>query len=147
MQVSDAQDLQFVRPTMIRMLNKAYDTLSPDLIVLTGDNILGNHLCDARIGTKLVIHDIEGEKAAMETAIDKLIAPIEQRKIPFAMIYGNHDDKNHISKEEQADIYRKYSCNIGHHDKSFSAQRPRNVCRRGIAVDVVGVALSVTADS
>lgn len=113
MQVSDAQDLQFVRPTMIRMLNKAYDTLSPDLIVLTGDNILGNHLCDARIGTKLVIHDIEGEKAAMETAIDKLIAPIEQRKIPFAMIYGNHDDKNHISKEEQADIYRKYSCNIG----------------------------------
>ena len=39
MQVSDAQDLQFVRPTMIRMLNKAYDTLNPDLIVLTGDNI------------------------------------------------------------------------------------------------------------
>ena len=54
MQVSDPQDLQFVRPTMIRMLNKAYDTLNPDLIVLTGDNILGNHLCDARIGSRLV---------------------------------------------------------------------------------------------
>lgn len=117
MQVSDAQDLQFVRPTMIRMLNSAYDSLSPDLIVLTGDNILGNHLCDARIGTRLVIHDIEGEKKAMKVALDKLLSPIEQRKIPFAMIYGNHDDKNHISKEEQADIYREYSCNIGLDDE------------------------------
>ena len=61
MQVSDPQDLQFVRPTMIRMLNRAYDTLKPDLIVLTGDNILGNHLCDARIGSRLVIKDKEGK--------------------------------------------------------------------------------------
>ena len=113
MQVSDPQDLQFVRPTMIRMLNDAYDSLSPDLIVLTGDNILGNHLCDARVGTKLVIHDKKGEAAAMKTAIDKLIAPIEKRKIPFAMIYGNHDDRNRLTKEEQADFYRAYSCNIG----------------------------------
>lgn len=117
MQVSDAQDLQFVRPTMIRMLNCAYDKLTPDLIVLTGDNILGNHLCDARIGTRLVIHDVEGEREAMRVAIDKLIAPIEERKIPFAMIYGNHDDKNRITKEEQADFYRSYSCNLGLDDE------------------------------
>ena len=51
-QVADAQDLRHVRPTMIRMLNRAYDDLHPDLVVLTGDNILGNHLRDARIGTR-----------------------------------------------------------------------------------------------
>lgn len=113
MQVSDPQDLQFVRPTMIRMLNKAYDTLKPDLIVLTGDNILGNHLCDARIGSRKVIKDKEGEAKAMEIAIDKLVAPIEERKIPFAMIYGNHDDMNRLTKEEQADMYRKYSMCLG----------------------------------
>lgn len=117
MQVSDAQDLQFVRPTMIRMLNAAYDSLSPDLIVLTGDNILGNHLCDARIGTRLVIHDKEGEAAAMKTAIDKLVAPIEERNIPFAMIYGNHDDRNRLTKEEQAKFYKAYSCNVGLDDE------------------------------
>ena len=113
MQVSDPQDLQFVRPTMMRMLNMAYDEYMPDLIVLTGDNILGNHLCDARIGSRLVIKDKKGEAEAMRIAIDKLITPIEERKIPFAMIYGNHDDMNRHTKDEQADYYRSYSCNIG----------------------------------
>ena len=118
MQVSDPQDLQIVRPTMIRMLNKAYDTLNPDLIVLTGDNILGNHLCDARFGSKIVIKDKEGEAKAMATAINHLVAPIEERKIPFAMIYGNHDDMNRLTKEEQADMYRKYSTCLGLDDET-----------------------------
>lgn len=113
MQVSDPQDLQFVRPTMMRMLNKAYDTLKPDLVVLTGDNILGNHLCDARIGSKKVIHDKEGEAGAMKIAIDKIVSPIEKRKIPFAMIYGNHDDMNRLTKDEQADMYREYKFCLG----------------------------------
>ena len=113
MQVSDPQDLQFVRPTMVRMLNTAYDKYKPDLIVLTGDNILGNHLCDARIGTRKVINTIEAESEAMRVAIDKVMAPIQKRNIPVGMIYGNHDDKNNLTKNEQADMYRKYSCNIG----------------------------------
>ncbi len=113
LQVSDAQDMHFIRRTMFRMLDKAYDTLNPDLIVLTGDNILGNHLCDARFGTKKVIHDKEGEAAVMKTAIDYLVAPIEKRGIPFAMIYGNHDDMNRLTKEEQAEFYRAYKGCLG----------------------------------
>ncbi len=113
MQVSDPQDLQFTRRSMIRMLNDAYDKYKPDLVLLTGDNILGNHLCDARIGTKLVIKDKAGEFEALKTAIDKLVSHIEKRKIPFGMIYGNHDDRNRMTKKEQADIYRTYSCNVG----------------------------------
>ncbi len=113
MQVSDPQDLQHVRHSMIRMLNNAYDKYNPDLVILTGDNILGNHLCDARIGTKLVIKDKEGEFKALKVAIDKLVSHIEKRKIPFGMIYGNHDDRNRMTKKEQADIYRSYSCNVG----------------------------------
>ena len=112
MQVSDAQDLHWVRPTMIRMLNTAYDMIKPDFIALTGDNILGNHLCDARFGSRKVVTDVQGERAIMEKAIDKLCAPIEKRRIPFAMIFGNHDDMNNITKQEQADIFKKYSSNI-----------------------------------
>ena len=113
LQVSDAQDLQFVRHTMIRMLNKAYDTVKPDLVVLTGDNILGNHLRDARFGSKKVVHTKDGEYKRMKTAINHIIEPIEKRKIPFAMLYGNHDDMNWITKDEQADIYRAYSTCVG----------------------------------
>ncbi len=113
LQVSDPQDLQHVRRTMMRMLDKAYDDVKPDLIVLTGDNILGNHLYDCELWTPLFVKDKESEAKAMKTAIDKLITPIEERKIPFAMVYGNHDDRNRLSKDEQADYYRAYSCNIG----------------------------------
>ncbi|MBQ2759978.1 MAG: metallophosphoesterase [Clostridia bacterium] len=109
LQVSDAQDLQFVRHTMIRMLNKAYDTVKPDLVVFTGDNILGNHLRDARFGSRKVVHTKQGELERMKTAINHIIAPVEKRGIPFAMLYGNHDDMNWITKDEQADIYRSYT--------------------------------------
>ena len=47
LQVSDAQDLQYVRRTMLWMLGKAYDRVQPDLVLLTGDNPLGNHFRDA----------------------------------------------------------------------------------------------------
>lgn len=109
MQVSDTQDLHNVRPTMIRMLNKAYDRIRPDFVVFTGDNILGNHLRDARFGNRHVIHTKQQELERMKRAIAHIIEPLEKRKIPFTMIYGNHDDMNEITKAEQADIYRSYS--------------------------------------
>lgn len=118
LQVSDPQDLQFVRPTMTRMLEKAYDRVSPDLVVLTGDNILGNHLRDARFGSRIVIKTKEGENKAMRKAIDNVLAPIEKRAIPFAMIYGNHDDRNEHTKEEQAAIYKEYPHCVGLFDET-----------------------------
>lgn len=108
MQVSDAQDLQFVRHTMVRMLNKAYDRIEPDLVVFTGDNILGNHLRDARFGSRKVVHTKEAEYLRMKKAISHICQPLEKRSIPFTMIYGNHDDMNMITKDEQAEIYKGY---------------------------------------
>lgn len=113
LQVSDAQDLQHVRHAMLDMLDIAYDRLCPDLVVLTGDNILGNHLRDCWYIHKYLVNTKEKEYKAMETAIRKLVEPIEKRNIPFAMIYGNHDDVNEITKEEQADIYRRYCHCVG----------------------------------
>ncbi len=113
MQVADAQDLHFVRHTMVRMLNKAYDTVNPDLVIFAGDNILGNHLKDARFGSRVVIDTKEGEYKRMKKAISHICEPLEERKIPFTMIYGNHDDVNRITKDEQADIYRSYSMCVG----------------------------------
>ncbi|MBR5519972.1 MAG: metallophosphoesterase [Clostridia bacterium] len=112
MQVSDAQDMQVVRKTMFHMLNVAYDTILPDLVVLTGDNILGNHLCDGRYRNN-VYPSRDAQEKNMRKAINHLVAPIAKRGIPFAMVYGNHDDMNPLTKEEQADIYRSYPGCIG----------------------------------
>ncbi|MBR6780483.1 MAG: metallophosphoesterase [Clostridia bacterium] len=108
LQVSDPQDLSFANHTMKTMLDKAYDTMQPDLVVFTGDNILGNHLRDARFGTYHTIKTDAGEKRRMIKAIDHIIAPLEKRDIPFVFIYGNHDDVNSITKEEQAEIFKSY---------------------------------------
>ena len=102
LQISDAQDLHWVRKTMLQMLNNACDMLKPDLIVFTGDNILGNHLLDARFGSKQIASGRAATMKIMRESIHHICAPLDKRKIPFAMIYGNHDDMNLVSKEEQA---------------------------------------------
>ncbi len=109
MQVSDPQDMKYVRKAMVKMLDNAYDKIKPDLVVFTGDNILGNHLLDARFGTKQIASGKAATLSVMKDSIHHICAPLEKRKIPFAMIYGNHDDMNAVSKDEQADIYRSYS--------------------------------------
>ena len=69
LQVSDPQDMHYPRRSMLKMLDKAYDTLNPDLVVFTGDNVLSNHLLDARFGNKKVAEgklkylNVEGVKA------------------------------------------------------------------------------------
>ncbi len=108
MQVSDPQDMKYVRKAMVNMLDNAYDALRPDLVLFTGDNILGNHLLDARFGNSQVAGGKSATMEIMRQSIHHIVAPLEKRGIPFAMIYGNHDDMNDISKYEQADIYRGY---------------------------------------
>ena len=40
----------------MKMLDKAYDMVKPDLIVFTGDNVLGNHFRDAKTLTPLFVN-------------------------------------------------------------------------------------------
>lgn len=113
LQVSDPQDLHFVRRAMFQMLNRAYDRVQPDLIVFTGDNVLGNHLGDARFGQgqSAVSHDAILHR--MKKAIRHLLRPVERRSIPFAYVLGNHDDMNLLSRREIAEIYAESPCLAG----------------------------------
>jgi hypothetical protein len=49
----------------------------------------------------------------MRTALAHILDIPEKKKIPFAMIYGNHDDMNSFTGDEQAEIFRAYSMNRG----------------------------------
>ena len=92
MQVSDPQDMKYVRKAMVKMLDKAYDTVKPDLVLFTGDNILGNHLNDQRFGTGQRKLSREQQYEILETAIHHVTDIPELRNIPFAVTFGNHDD-------------------------------------------------------
>lgn len=113
LQVSDPQDMHFVRHAMLKMLDAAYDLVRPDLVVFTGDNILGNHLNDARFGSRRAVFDKEETFRRMRRALAYILEPLDRRGIPFAFVYGNHDDMNEISKERQATIYEQYKGLVG----------------------------------
>ncbi|MCR4615567.1 MAG: metallophosphoesterase [Clostridiales bacterium] len=112
MQVSDVQDMHFIRPAAFKMLDAAYDRVKPDIIVFTGDNILGNHIDEFRFD-KFRVKSKKAVAKNIKKALTYVLEPVEKRQIPFCMIYGNHDDKNLLSKEEQAEFYKEYSCFFG----------------------------------
>ena len=113
LQVSDPQDMHFVRRAMLRMLDTAYDLVRPDFVLFTGDNILGNHLTDARFGDRRDAWDKETILKRMRKAIGYIAEPVEKRGIPFGAVYGNHDDMNEIPRREHSEIYRGYSQFVG----------------------------------
>lgn len=113
LQISDAQDLHWVRKTMLKMLGNACDRVKPDLIIFTGDNILGNHICDRRFGSGTRKLTRQQEYDILKKALSHVLHLAEERNIPFAAIFGNHDDRNSFSKDEQANIFRAYSLNRG----------------------------------
>ena len=110
LQVADAQDMHFVRKAMLTMLNAAYEKLDIDLVVFTGDNILGNHLCDRRFGQGVSHLSIQEETLRMKKALGYILSPLQKRGVPFTMIFGNHDDFNRLGKDLQFSVWKSYSC-------------------------------------
>ncbi len=54
----------------------------PDLIVMTGDQVFGS------------------ESKDVETAMFKLVKPFVDRKIPYAVMMGNHDSEGNLSRKQ-----------------------------------------------
>lgn len=104
MQVTDPQDDIKPRRALIKMLNAAYDRVKPDLVVMTGDNMLGKIAKEKSLDEKYRI--IEG-------VIDYLIKPLQDRNISFSVTFGNHDDQCGITKKQQVEIYMRYPNCVG----------------------------------
>lgn len=91
--LSDVQDTDTPQKETTALVNAAIDRAEPDFIVLLGDNTAG--------WWKGV------DKAQTEAAIDAVAKPIDDRGIPFALVFGNHDheglcDENNGMTEEEA---------------------------------------------
>lgn len=102
--LSDVQDTNTPQDATLRLINAALDETKPDLVVFLGDNIAG--------WWKNVT------LAQTESAIDQVIQPVDERNIPFAIVFGNHDheglcdEENGMTEEEaketQLKFYQKY---------------------------------------
>ncbi len=97
MQISDAHFTDQVYPEVVEFINKALDDYKPDFVVFTGDNVTGGWFMSTPLSVKY--------------AIDKLVSPVADRKIPFTAIFGNHDWQTVTPKRLQIKFYQKYeSC-------------------------------------
>ena len=91
--VADTQDTATPQEAMLRLLQAELDAADADLVVFTGDQVHGPSV---------------RTEAAMEKALDAILAPVAERGIPFAAVFGNHDDEGGVSKETQLAIYQSY---------------------------------------
>ena len=95
MMINDTQDTDHTSIKMLNFINKALDTEKPDLVVFVCDNV-----ADFFIGAT---------KARVNKAIDNIIQPLVKRGIPFAVVFGNHDEETGVSKEDQMAMYTSYA--------------------------------------
>lgn len=99
LQISDIQDRIIFRPLTKMFIEDLLEKENPDLVVLTGDNIApGCPQLDWYI----------------KKNIDNFMKIFEEKKVPVAIVYGNHDaDRNCMTKEEQWEVYESYDCFVG----------------------------------
>lgn len=99
LQISDLQDNVLFKNMAKDFMIKLLEEEKPDLVVLTGDNI-GN--------------DSSKTSDLMYLAFDEFMSIFEERGVKVAAVFGNHDDEgNAYSKDEQIELYKRYSCYVG----------------------------------
>ncbi|WP_423462857.1 metallophosphoesterase family protein [Promicromonospora sp. MS192] len=99
-QFNDTQDDEKIDRRTLELMRAVLDDERPDLVVLNGDNITGG--CDTPL--------------EMRQAMNNVVQPMEERAIPWAVTFGNHDeDSTPDSGVDEADMlafYRSYRHNV-----------------------------------
>lgn len=73
-------------PQTLKFLEHVLSIENPDFVVLTGDQVFGHAAPDS------------------ETALLKAVSPFIERKIPFALTLGNHDDEGSLLRPEMMQV-------------------------------------------
>ncbi|MBQ3603156.1 MAG: metallophosphoesterase [Clostridia bacterium] len=90
LQFADTQDDMFASPGMLHMIKTALEKYKPDLVVFTGDNT-------ATVDTKI----------DCKYALESILSIVNDAKIPFTLVFGNHDAEN-VPKEYHMSCWRSY---------------------------------------
>jgi len=85
----DCQDGFPAQEKMFTYINYMLEVYKPDLVVLGGDNSVG-------------------EEETKAQAIEELVAPFVEHETYFTLVFGNHDHQQGVEKEELLEMYQKY---------------------------------------
>ena len=98
--MSDLQESANFDPRSLRSVEILLDESKPDLVVLGGDNCYGPEInCEQDLIDFLNVFTV----------------PMEERKIPWVHIFGNHDHDAPIPMARQQEIYESYHLCISKH--------------------------------
>lgn len=101
MQITDVQDTQFTSPDTLNFMRAVLEKEKPDLVVFTGDQVKSYGFSIA----------LGSSRKNIEKAIRNIIAPLEEKGIPFTFVYGNHDIPRKTGDYDfQTDIYESSPC-------------------------------------
>ncbi|MFE6733405.1 metallophosphoesterase family protein [Microbacterium sp. NPDC057650] len=99
-QFNDTQDDELTDRRTVELMGKVLDQEKPDFVVINGDVITGG--CENRL--------------AVKQAINNVVQPMESRRIPWAVTYGNHDEdslpQSGVDEAGMLKIYRSYDFNM-----------------------------------
>lgn len=99
-QFNDTQDDEKIDRRTLELMRAVLDDERPDFVVLNGDNITGG--CD----TPLEMHQ----------AMNNVVQPMEERAVPWAVTFGNHDEdstpQSGVDERDMLAFYRSYRYNV-----------------------------------
>jgi 3',5'-cyclic AMP phosphodiesterase CpdA len=80
----------------IEMLNQVLDVEKPDLVVFTGDVVT---------------------RKPYKAGFEMVLAPVVSRKIPWVLVFGNHDAEQDLSYEQLSELVQNYPFHAGNMKK------------------------------
>ncbi|KAK2603807.1 Phosphatase dcr2 [Conoideocrella luteorostrata] len=97
-------------PRTLEFVTKMLDEEKPDFVVLSGDQVNGDTAPDAPtvrflFARQTNTHAVSTELTTILKAIFKIVSLLSARKIPYAGIFGNHDDESTMSRARQMALY------------------------------------------
>ena len=97
MQITDTQEVSFLSPDTVKLIDLALEREQPDLVVFTGDQIKG-------YSTTFFGNTMK----KLDRVLSETLAPLEKRGIPFCVTFGNHDDNCGVKNHLQMPLYAKH---------------------------------------
>ncbi|MDR3251415.1 MAG: metallophosphoesterase family protein [Tannerella sp.] len=96
MQVTDTHIRAVSNPDFSKestdMLNRVLDAEKPDLVIFTGDVVT---------------------EKPYRKGLDFILEPVISRKIPWVVLFGNHDEEQDLSRKEMSDLIESYPYHAG----------------------------------